>query len=181
MNRTTRRNHQPNNQASRRRKKHRSGFADYPILRIIIGFPLLFMTTTSTLGVVQDLYYIMNSGAMIGDIDEMRLFLNRFLNIYMWSVPISIALFFIILKYELKQIEDYVVVFVMSIVIYIVLVLLFSFSMNWESLEMTQKFDFVLSFIVMTILVGILSVIIAYFLLPQNFKNNKSNKRIENI
>lgn len=157
---------------SHTRKRHMVEH-DYPTWRIMIGFPLLFMLFTSAFGVFQDISYIMKSGAMIGEIDEMRLFLGRFLNLYLWLIPIAISAFFVYFKYKFTRLLDYIYVFVASILVYLGLVLAFSGSMDWDSLDMIAKRKFVSSLMSMSIFVGILSVIISHFLLPQHFADDE--------
>lgn len=162
-----------NKKISHQRKKHLPEQSNYPTWRIILGFPLLFMLFSSAFGVFQDISYIMKSGAMIGEIDEMSLFNGRFLNLYLWLIPIAISAFFVYFKYTLNRVLDYVYVCIISIFVYLFLVMAFSFSMDWGSLNLTEKRKFVSSLMWMIIFIGILSVIISHFLLPQNFENDE--------
>lgn len=166
------RNKALNRKISQARKKHTAEY-DYPTWRIMLGFPLLFMLFTSAFGVFQDISYIMKSGAMIGEIDEMRLFLARFFNLYLWLIPIVISGFFVFFKYEINRLLDYVYVCIISVLVYLFLVMVFSFSMNWNSLDMMAKRKFVSSLMSMSIFVGILSIIISHFLLPQHFADDE--------
>lgn len=166
------RNKALNRKTSQARKKHTAEY-DYPTWRIMLGFPLLFMLFSSAFGVFQDISYIMKSGAMIGEIDEMRLFSARFFNLYLWLIPIAISAFFVYFKYTLNHVLDYVYIFIISIFVYLFLMMAFSFSMDWGSLNLTEKRKFVSSLMWMIIFVGILSVIISHFLLPQNFDEDE--------
>lgn len=157
--------------SSQIRQKHTTEH-DYPTWRIMLGFPLLFMLFSSAFGVFQDISYIMKSGAMIGEIDEMRLFSARFFNLYFWLIPIAISAFFVYFKYTLNRVLDYVYVFIISIFVYLFLVMAFSFSMDWGSLNLTEKRKFVSSLMSMIIFVGVSSVIISHFLLPHNFNED---------
>lgn len=167
------RNKALNHKTSQARKKHMAEHDDYPTWRIILGFPLLFMLFSSAFGVFQDISYIMKSGVMIGEIDEMRLFSARFFNLYLWLIPIAISAFFVYFKYKFTRLLDYIYVFVASILVYLCLVLAFSGTMDWNSLDLVAKRKFVSSLMSMSIFVGIVSVIISHFLLPQHFENDE--------
>ncbi|WLF83637.1 hypothetical protein [Moraxella sp. ZY210820] len=173
----------PRNKALKRkpsqaRKKHTAEH-DYPTWRIMLGFPLLFMLFSSAFGVFQDISYIMKSGAMIGEIDEMRLFSARFFNLYLWLIPITISAFFVYFKYKFTRLLDYIYVFVASILVYLCLVLAFSGTMDWNSLDLVAKRKFVSSLMSMSIFVGIISVIISHFLLPHNFDKDEDIRRVQ--